>query len=296
MIRYCAVIGHPVKHSASPAMQNAGFAALGLNWRYLAFDVAPSQLAAAISGAKTMRFIGLNLTVPHKLASVSLVDALDASAQTCAAVNTIRFEARDATGAWQPLSRFEEMPVSNIRTLGFNTDSDAIARALRDELGLNLAGTRVLLLGAGGAGRTAALRLAKEGVAELWLVNRTAERADALADEIRRIFPKVTARTGYPTGDVNLVINATSLGLKADDPIPLDADRFPLGRTKAVFDMVYRPAETRLLAAARSAGCRIANGLGMLLYQGAAALELWAGRGAPIDSMRRALEAEVYGT
>src|SRR5882672_5254911 len=104
--RYCAVFGHPVKHSASPAMQNAGIAALGLDWRYVAFDVAPDNLRDAIAGAKAMKFVGLNLTVPHKLLALDMLDALDDSARAWGAVNTIRFEAQDAHGAWQPLATF----------------------------------------------------------------------------------------------------------------------------------------------------------------------------------------------
>jgi shikimate dehydrogenase len=278
--RYCAVFGHPIKHSASPAMQNAGIAALGLNWRYLAFEVQPTHLGEAIAGAKRMGFVGLNLTVPHKLLAVEMVDVLDDSAKTWGAVNTIRFEP-DASGT--------------ICARGFNTDADAITRSLREDLGVELRGAKVLLLGAGGAGRVAALKLAADGVGELHLVNRTAARAAALADEIRGRRPEVKVEIGYPGAQVDLVLNATSLGLKPDDAIPFAADRFSLRQTRAVYDMVYRPAETPLLKAAKSAGCRTANGLGMLLYQGAKALEIWSGQPAPTEIMRQALIKNVYG-
>ena len=293
--RYCAVYGHPIRHSASPAMQNAGLAALGLNWRYLAFDVPPADLPTALAGAKAMRFIGLNLTVPHKLLAVDLVEVLDASARTWGAVNTVRFEAQDAQGEWQPLARFEAPPAGAIRACGFNTDADAITRSLREDLGVALPGAKVLLLGAGGAGRTAALKLAAEGVAELYLVNRTVAKAVALADEIRRRFPGVRIAVGYPTQPVDLLLNATSLGLKSQDPRPLPEGTFDLRQARAVYDMIYRPAETPLLQAARAAGCRTANGLGMLLYQGAKALEIWTGLPAPLEAMRSALQRNVYG-
>lgn len=275
-------------------MQNAGIGALGLPWRYIAFDVLPGELSAAVAGAKAMRFVGLNLTIPHKMAAADLVDALDESARSIGAVNTIRFEARDGAGVWQPMAKFDELPDTGVRGVGFNTDADAIARVLQEDLGLRLPGIVALLLGAGGAGRTAALRMACGGAGELWLVNRTVEKADALAREIRRTFPKVPARTGYPPAGVDVVINATSLGLQRGDPLPFDSARFDLRRARAVFDMVYRPAETGFLRAGREAGCRVTNGLSMLLYQGASALELWAGRPAPLEAMRRALEAEVY--
>ena len=294
--RYCAVLGHPIKHSASPALQNAGLAALGLNWRYLAFDVPPALLRDALAGAKAMRFVGLNLTVPHKLLACDMVDTLDESAVSWGAVNTIRFEAQDGAGAWVPLPSLGDTPPGAVRSRGFNTDADALVRSLRQSLGLDLAGMKVLLLGAGGAGRVAALKLATERVAHLFLVNRTRSKAEALAEEIRSRCPPTTVTVGYPASRVDLVLNATSLGLGAEDPAPFDEAQFSLSRAGAAYDMIYRPAETRFLRAAKAAGCRAANGLGMLLYQGAQALEIWTGRSAPVEVMRRALEAEVYGT
>jgi len=293
--RYCAVYGQPIKHSASPAMQNAGMAALGLNWRYLAFEVAPASLRNAIAGAMAMKFVGLNLTVPHKLLALDLVDTLDDSARTWGAVNTIRFEAQDDAGQWRPLVEYPEVIPDQLRSHGFNTDADAITRSLTEDLSCSVANARVLLLGAGGAGRTAALKLASEGVRELFLVNRTQSKADELATEIQGRFPAVTVATRYPQGTVDLVLNATSLGLKAGDALPFNAASFALSRAGAAYDMIYRPAETPFLAAARKAGCRAANGLGMLLYQGAKALELWTGRKPPINVMHDALRQNVYG-
>ena len=273
--RLCAVLGAPVRHSASPAMHNAAFAALGLDWRYLAFEVDPKNLRAAIAGAKIMGFAGLNVTVPHKLLAVDMVDVLDESAKTWGAVNTIRFGPEGA--------------------IGFNTDADGLANSLREDLGLKLRGAKVLLLGAGGAGRTAALKLAAENVAELFLVNRTPSKVEAIATEIAARFPSVRVIAGYPHTTVDLLLNATSLGLQTGDALPWDEKQFSLKQTRAVYDMIYRPAETRLLAAAKTAGCRTANGLGMLLHQGAKALEIWTGKTAPLDVMRRALEQNIYG-
>jgi shikimate dehydrogenase len=277
--RLCAVLGSPIAHSASPAMQNAAFKAVGLNWRYLAFEVHPKNLRAAIEGAKAMNFAGFNLTVPHKLLAVEMVDVLDESAKMFGAVNTIKFEA--AKG--------------KVRAVGFNTDADAIAISLREDLKMKLRGARVLLLGAGGAGRTAALKLAAESVAELFLVNRTMSKAEEIAREIKKRFPSVRIYIGYPKEQVDLVLNATSLGLKPGDPSPLDERQFSLRRACAVYDMIYRPAETRLLAAAKKAGCKTANGLGMLLHQGAKAFKIWTGTPPPLDVMRRALGKNVYG-
>jgi shikimate dehydrogenase len=275
-------------------MQNGGISALGLNWRYLAFEVQPAQLRAAIEGAKVMNFIGLNLTLPHKLLALDMVDALDVSAQTWGAVNTIRFEGKDDHGAWRPLREFEDTP-RELRSYGFNTDAEAITRSLREELGLELAGTTVLLLGTGGAGRTAALKLASHKVRQLFLVNRTASKAAAVAQEIGARFPGVRVSLGYPEQLVDLVLNATSLGLRDADPLPFDEQQFSISGVAFVYDMIYRPAETRFLKLAAAAGCRTANGLGMLLYQGATALEIWTGQPAPVEVMRRALVADVYG-
>jgi shikimate dehydrogenase len=273
-------------------MQNAAFCALGLNWRYLAFDVHPDDLRPALAGAQVMHFLGLNLTVPHKLLAMEMVDVLDESARLWGAVNTIRFEGQDESGAWQPVNHFAQAP-RQVRAHGFNTDADAITRSLREDLNQQLTGARVLLLGAGGAGRTAALKLAAEGVGELFLVNRTLSKAGALANEIRQRWPGVKVNLGYCSKAVDLVLNATSLGLKANDPLPLDQTQFSLNLAGAVYDMIYCPAETPLLKEAKKAGCRTANGLGMLLYQGAKALELWTGQPAPLEAMRAALKQNV---
>lgn len=273
--RLCGVYGQPIGHSASPAMHNAAFAALGLNWRYLAFEVDPENLRAAIAGAKAMGFAGLNLTVPHKLLAVDMVDALDESAKKWGAVNTILLNENGATG--------------------FNTDADAIVTSLCEDLKVELLGAKVLLLGAGGAGRTAALKLASAGVAELFLVNRTQSKAEQIAGEIASQFPNVRVATNYPKSSVDLILNATSLGLKPGDASPIDEGQYSLKHARAVYDMIYRPAETTLLKAAKAAGCRTANGLGMLLHQGAKAFEIWTGQPAPLDVMRRALAENIYG-
>ena len=293
--RLCAVYGFPIRHSASPAMHNAAFAKLGLNWRYLAFEVHPDNLRAAIAGAKAMQFSGLNLTVPHKLLAMQIVDELDESSKTWGAVNTVRFEARDAAGQWQPLHHFSESISGEIRTQGFNTDSDGIARSLREDLGLKLAGLKVLLVGTGGAGQVAALRLAMEGVAELFVTDYVIAKAEAVAEEIRKRYPRVKVTVGFPKGEMDLLLNATPIGLKPGDPSPVDEKQFPLRQARAVYDMIYKPAETKLLALAKVAGCKTSNGLGMLLHQGAAAFEIWTGKPAPIDVMRRALEQNIYG-
>ena len=182
-------------------MHNAAMAALGLNWRYLAYDVDPTRLREAIVGAATMGFVGLNLTVPHKLLAVELVDELDRSAREWGAVNTVRFEGETANGIWKPVWQCAEAP-QQVRSVGFNTDADAIILSLEEDLGFTAKGKRVLLLGAGGAGRVAALRLAAAGVSELFLLNRTSSKAAEVAREVESRFPQVKTATDYPQGQV----------------------------------------------------------------------------------------------
>lgn len=292
--RYCAVFGHPIRHSASPAMQNAGIAALQLNWRYLAFDVPPGHLRAAIEGAQAMRFIGLNLTVPHKLLALDMVDEIDAAAKKWGAVNTIVFEARDAAGNWVPMARAGD-DVREVRSHGYNTDAGAIIQSLKEEFQWpDLAGASVLLLGAGGAARSAALRLAEEKIGKMFIVNRTEGHARQLAADVESRCGLGVA-LGYPPGAVDLVLNATTVGLKPEDPAPIDLAWLKSRPPARVYDMIYRPKETALLRAASTAGCRTANGLGMLLHQGAESLKLWSGSAPPLAMMRAALEKEIHG-
>lgn len=294
--RFCAVYGQPIGHSASPAMHNAALALLKLNWRYLAFEVHPDNLREAIQGARAMRFVGLNLTVPHKLLALNMVDVVEPRARAWGAVNTIVFEGRDSSGAWTPLGQLGEPSVSEVRSHGYNTDADAIVQSLQEDFQWpELRGASVLLLGAGGAARSAALRLAEAKISRLFIVNRTEENARALAAAILERHPGCKIVLGYPEDGVDLLLNATSAGLKREDPLPINLSWLQSRRPARVYDMIYRPKETALLRAAREAGCKTANGLGMLLYQGAEALRLWTGATPPVAAMRAALEKNIHG-
>src|SRR5205814_10394676 len=181
-----------------------------------------------VLGHNHIKYIGLNYTQPHKLLALPMVDLLVSAASQCVAVNTVRFEVRTATTEWRSIASLGESVPDDIRSHGFNTDADAIIRSLQEALSLNVAGKKILLLGAGGAGRVAALKLASEKAAELYLVNRTASKAEAVADEISKRYPECRAVIGYPKGAVDILLNATSLGLKPDDPLPFQADQFSL--------------------------------------------------------------------
>jgi len=278
-------------------MHNPAIAELGLKWKYIALEVAPEKLGNAIEKARMMGYIGLNLTVPHKILAMNLVDILDDSAKKWGAVNTICFEAQDANNAWIPIGQLDHLQQGVLRTKGYNTDADGIALALKEDLGLKLKGLKVLFLGAGGAGRVAALKLAEEKVAKLHLVNRTITKAKELAAEIKKCYPDTSVSVGYPeniSDKMDLILNSTSLGLNENDPLPIDESKFSLGNSKSVFDMIYNPAETKFLEKAKAAGCNTSNGLGMLLWQGVKALEIWSGQTAPVEVMRNALNNYIY--
>lgn len=276
-----AVLGHPIKHSISPAMHNAALAELARgdaaysDWRYFRFDVPPEELGRALDLLHAKGFFGVNLTVPHKVLAFGSprVLEIDPAARPIGAINTLR---RHGAG-WA----------------GFNTDGHGLREGLRENLGVELAGADVILLGAGGAARGAAVECVQRGVKSLWIANRTRENLEALLEVVRSLGAVGVVARGFdpalppselPTGAV--VINATSAGLKVSDPLPLELAKVP--RPSAVYDMIYNPPETALLAKARAEAIPAANGLSMLVHQGARALELWTGGEVPVAVMRSA--------
>jgi shikimate dehydrogenase len=271
------VFGAPITHTASPAMHNAAFAALEMNWVYLAFHVEPANLRQALHGVRDMNFRGVNLTIPHKILALDLVDEVDPEARTLGAVNTVVVEA------------------GTLR--GFNTDGYGFAKALKDEFDLSLEGKRVLVLGAGGAGRAIAIKCALDGAAKVIVANRTAAKVDAIAREIAKTKTAFESiNLGAAPGalaEVDVLVNATSVGLNSDESFGFPATAFT--PALAVYDTIYRPAETDLLRQAALGGAKTSNGLSMLLHQGARAFEIWTGHKAPLPVMRRALRAAVYG-
>lgn len=273
------VVGHPIAHSLSPLMHGAALARLAADdvrfrdWSYRKFDIAPESLAEALGVFHAKGFVGLNLTIPHKVLACGLVESCDPDAALMGAVNTL---VRTPTG-WA----------------GFNTDGAGMGWAIGEDLGRGLRGGAVVLLGAGGAARAAAVQCLRMGCASLWIVNRNPERLGELLRDLAPVSGGIPVSGGLPAGlpASPLVINATSVGMKPGEGSPLDLAGFPAGT--AVFDMIYKPACTPLLAQAKALGFKAANGLGMLAGQGALALSLWTGRKVDPAWMREALSRVV---
>jgi len=273
------IFGAPIKHTASPAMHNAAFTALDMNWAYLAFHVDPQNLRTALQGASHMGLVGVNLTIPHKILALDWIDEIDAEARKLGAVNTVCMEKG--------------------KLRGYNTDGYGFLKGIKDDFNLSIKGKRVLVLGAGGAGHGIAVKCAMDGAARVIVANRTPARIEPIAREVRGTKAEFLAlklaaediRTVIH--EVDLVVNATSVGLEEGDSLGLGADLF--SPRLHVYDTIYRPAKTELLRIAESAGAKVANGLSMLLHQGAKAFEIWTKRKAPLAVMRRALRATVYG-
>ncbi|MDI3257357.1 MAG: shikimate dehydrogenase [Kyrpidia sp.] len=268
-----ALIGHPVGHSLSPAMHNRAFEKLGLAWRYSAYEVRPKDLPAAMEGLLALGFRGWNVTIPHKEAACRLVDELSDEAAEIGAVNTVS--------------------VQHGRLVGYNTDGWGYVQSLKEETGMAPEGKICALIGAGGAARGIAHALLREG-ADVWVFARRSEQADRLASALRRVGPgRIDSREWGQLrrrlGDVNLCVNATPIGMTPHrDAMPFDP-----GWTRedcVISDIVYNPRETRLLRKARELGRATCDGVGMFVFQGAAAFRIWTGLAAPVPAMRETVE------
>jgi len=277
------VIGDPVAHSLSPQMQNAALRRVNIEMQYARFHIRPEELREALQLERESQFLGLNLTNPHKIAAVGLMDSVDELTKKIGAVNTVRI----AGGALE----------------GFNTDGEGFGRAIRDNFAIDLRDLRVLVLGAGGAARAIAFHCASERCERLVIVNRDPKKAKRLVDELHpdfigpRVFGPVARLEAVPwdesairfqLANLDLIVNATPLGLQPRDPSPVPARA--LAPHLMVFDTVYRAGKTALVRAAEEAGARAVDGRLMLLHQGAAAFEIWFDRPAPLAAMRAALK------
>lgn len=266
--KWLAVLGHPIAHSISPAMHNAALTCIQkidtrfADWRYVRFDVPPPELPLALKRLLEAGFLGLNLTAPHKVLALTEVVHIDEAARPIGAVNTLKA----GTQGWE----------------GFNTDGQGMAAGILSDLGLSLKGATVVLLGAGGAARGAAVECLQQGVSALWIANRTQSNLETLLRDLSPLCPSSCVLKGFspqtpppelPKGAI--LINATSSGLKQGDALPIEIAALP--RPSAVYDMIYNPPCTPLLQAAKELGIPCSNGLSMLVNQGAKALAHWTG-------------------
>ena len=276
-----AVLGHPIGHTLSPVMHNASMQALGFDGIYLALDVHPDQLMDVLPSMARMGFAGVNLTVPHKEIAFHGLDTLDESARLLGAANTVQF--------------------TEDGMVGHNTDGYGFLKALDEAFGKTVIGDAVFVLGCGGAGRAVALMAAKEGATSLVLADIDAKRVQRLGNEIKSLAPSVEISQALDDAtqielcrECDLVVQASPVGMKKKDHSLLPPEAFHAGQR--AFDLIYMYPETAILTAAREAGAQIANGLGMLLHQGARAFEIWTGVEPSIPAMRKALEDAVYGS
>jgi shikimate dehydrogenase len=276
-----AVLGHPIGHTLSPVMHNASMQALDFDGIYLALDVHPDRLMEVLPSMALMGFAGVNLTVPHKEIAFRGLDKLDESARLFGAANTVEFTPEGL--------------------VGHNTDGYGFLKALDEAFGRTVEGDCIFVLGCGGAGRATALQAAAQGAKALVLADIDAERVQRLEEEVTTLAPQVeiiqaldeAARTGL-CRDADLIVQASPVGMKKDDPSLLPPEAFREGQR--AFDLIYMYPETAFLTTAREAGAKIANGLGMLLHQGARAFEIWTGVEPSVPAMRKALEDAVYGS
>lgn len=271
------VIGHPVDHSRSPAMHNAAFRALGLPWAYLAFPVPPDRVAEAVAAVPALGLVGLNVTIPHKQAVIPHLDKVSRRALSCGAVNTIVYRRGILRG-------------ENTDVLGLERDWS--------ELGVERRVKSAVVLGSGGSARAVAVALAARS-RKVIVAARRPEQAEELVRDLRRTIrtkleaidlaelrPDASAPDEW-LGDAGLVVNSTPAGMKGESFFPFAFGATP--RTCFFYDLVYTARRTPFLASAARMRRPVANGIGMLLHQGAAAFEIWTGVAPPIDVMRRAL-------
>ena len=272
MTKQLGVIGHPLSHSLSPVFQQAALDYHSIPATYSAWPTPVSDLEATVSRLRGAEYLGFNITIPHKERMVELVDDIDEMASLIGAVNTVANSGGSLTG--------------------HNTDAYGFVKSLKERAGFEPRERSVLLLGAGGAARAAAHGLAQEGVSPLTIANRTIERAESLASEVVGLVDHVeVVSLDAVVVEVDLIVNSTSIGMAhgdAEGQSPLATK--VVSSDTLVYDMVYTPAQTPLIRQATHAGANVLGGLWMLIYQGAAAFELWTGKPAPIEVMYRAAE------
>lgn len=273
------IFGWPVEHTFSPAMHNSAFAHLNLNYVYVPFPVNPEKLGAAVDGIRGLGLAGVNVTIPHKSNVMPYLDKIDQAARLIGAVNTIVNE--------------------NGTLTGYNTDAPGFVRSLEQDGGITPQGKRIFILGAGGAARAISIQLSLAGAREIVFSTRVPQKSAGLQDIITgSTNTKVTEAvwgdaTNAGLRKTDLLINSTPLGMYPNIDVMPPVDLRALQDTAVVCDLIYNPRETLLLQKARESGLRTINGLGMLLYQGVIAFELWTKTKAPVEVMKAGLSTIV---
>jgi shikimate dehydrogenase len=267
------LIGLPLSHSLSPLMHNAAFRALKINSEYRLFELKPEGLESFFGSLPENNIYGLNVTVPYKEKILTFLDKISDEAKIIGAVNTIR--------------------ISGNILEGFNTDGEGFLKNLKEDLKFGPKAKAVIILGAGGAGRAISVYLCKENPGSITIYDVDSNKAAKLVSHLKENFKGITVNhagsiAGMPLGEADLLVNAAPIGLKESDPCVIDPNL--LGKNILVYDLIYNPKETKLLRLAKERGIRVSNGLGMLLYQGMAAFEIWTGKAAPKEVMQNALE------
>lgn len=268
------IFGYPVEHTLSPYMHNAAFEALSLDYCYIPFNVHPDNLRSAASAIKILNISGVNITIPHKETIIPFLDELDREAELIGAVNTVLNKER--------------------RLIGYNTDGRGFVRSLREDGKIDPRGKKIMIIGAGGAARAIAFTLALEGAEKLFINDILSEKAKELSCAVST---KTSTEAIYikdmkeGIGEVDILINATPLGMKKEDPLPISPEL--LSKGLIVYDIVYNPPATPLLKEAKKRGAKTLGGLGMLLYQGSFSFKIWTGQEPPADVMRKELENKI---
>ncbi|MEK6690960.1 MAG: shikimate dehydrogenase [Nitrospirota bacterium] len=274
MTKIVGIFGYPIEHTLSPFMHNAAFEALGLDYCYIPFSVHPDNLRSAAAAIRILNIVGVNITIPHKEAIIPYLDGLDREAELIGAVNTV-------------LNKDGKL-------IGYNTDGRGFIKSLKEEGGVNPKGESVMIIGAGGAARAIAFSLAIEGVDKIFI-------NDIISEKAKELSCAVSTKTSTEAihikdlkegiGETDVLINATPLGMKKKDPLPIATDLLSQGLF--VYDIVYNPPETSLLREAKKRCSKTLGGLGMLLYQGALSFKIWTGIEPPVDVMRKAIESKI---
>ena len=277
--RIVGVFGFPVEHSLSPLFHNAAFSKLGLNFVYLPFPVRPEQLKTAVESIRSLNMVGMNVTIPHKEKILPYLDQISPEAKVVGAVNTVH----NKEG----------------KLIGYNTDVDGFVESLRRQGGFNLKDKNVLLLGAGGVAYAISFALVKSGIKKLVFVNRTYSRGRVLLEHLRKIFPDKCQlslvefeerNSSFIMSEIDLLINATSLGMHPDDPLLITPEIVP--PNMFIYDVVYN-RKTPLLKLAKEKKLACLGGLDMLVQQGALSFEMWTQQKAPIEVMKEVLRENL---